>query len=376
MVYQTLPEPDLLYTLFRGREDVFAIRWENENRSGYMPAYDFNRAEFAQHKAKGGTLKDFENKKYAPLTLQRIQNHLSGKETIGIYPLLADNTSWFIVADFDESLSGTRSWIEECRLLLNKCAEQHIPAYMERSRSGRGGHVWIFFDNNYPAFKSRKILLWLLEDAGISSPFDKNTNYDRLFPNQDYHSGKGLGNLIALPFQKLAMEQNNSCFIDAETEQPFPDQWQFLKTINKVSAAHLDEIYNRISGTGTTIQNQTSAGALLNDIADITLSNHVELFRRQLDIRLMNFLRDSLNFVNAEYIIRKKLGKSTFGIEPYFKMLTEENGKILLPRGFVGKLLRHCKEQNIRYTLHDERKKLTEIQFNLKATLYEPRNWQ
>jgi hypothetical protein len=96
-------------SLFRGREDVFAIRWEKDGKSGYMPAYDLNWDEFSKHKARGGTLKDFPGKQFSKLTEKRIINHLTGKEVIGLYPLLTDNSSWFIVADFDETLSGKKS---------------------------------------------------------------------------------------------------------------------------------------------------------------------------------------------------------------------------------------------------------------------------
>jgi hypothetical protein len=137
-------------SLFRGREDVFAIRWEKAEKSGYTPAYDFNWEDFSKHRASGGTLKDFSNKQLSKLTEQRIINHLSGKEIIGLYPLLTDNSSWFIIADFDESLTGKKSWVEECRIFVNACQQLKIPAYLERSRSGNGGHVWIFFSSNFP----------------------------------------------------------------------------------------------------------------------------------------------------------------------------------------------------------------------------------
>jgi hypothetical protein len=152
----------VFFTLFRGREDVFAIRWEKDGKSGYMPAYDLNWEEFSKHKARGGTLKDFPDKPYARLTEKRIINHLSGKEVIGVYPLLSDNSSWFIVADFDESLSSKKSWMEECLLFMEFCKVHQIPSYLERSRSGKGGHVWIFFESNYSAAKSRKIINILL----------------------------------------------------------------------------------------------------------------------------------------------------------------------------------------------------------------------
>jgi len=218
---------NVFMSLFKGRRDVFAIRWERDSRSGYMPAYDLNWDEYATHKANGGTLKDFTNKSYSPLTEQRLLNHLSGKEVIGLYPLLTDNSSWFIAADFDESQSGKISWQDEVKIFIVACEKYKLPVYLERSRSGRGGHVWMFFENSYPAFKSRGIMFHILESTGIISPFDKNSNYDRLFPNQDSHSGKGIGNLIALPLQKKSMENNNSCFIDPDSYMPYPDQWYF-----------------------------------------------------------------------------------------------------------------------------------------------------
>ena len=118
---------------------------------------------------------------------------------------------------------------------------------MERSRSGNGAHVWIFFDKPYPAIKSRRIILSLFEKTGVFSVFDKNTSFDRLFPNQDYLSGKGLGNLIALPLQGNALQHGNSCFIEDETFTPYIDQWKFLREITRVSINHLDEILKSFS---------------------------------------------------------------------------------------------------------------------------------
>lgn len=156
---------------------------------------------------------------------------------------MKDNTSWFIVADFDK-----QNWIEECRKFIEICIEKNIPAYLELSRSGKGGHVWIFFEQAYPAIKSRKIIINLLEQVGLFSVFDKSSCFDRLFPNQDFLSGVGLGNLIALPFYKPAFEQGNSCFVDPTTDElkSYPDQWQFLSTIQKTSVNHLDKLYDSL----------------------------------------------------------------------------------------------------------------------------------
>lgn len=134
---------------------------------------------------------------------------------------------------------------------MEACDRYIIPTYLERSRSGKGGHVCIFFDTNYPANKSRKIVLNILELSGIISMFDKNSNYDRLFPNQDFHSGKGLGNLISLPLQKKALENNNSCFVNPVNLIPFedyysPDQFKLLPKIpptNPSNKSHRQRLY-------------------------------------------------------------------------------------------------------------------------------------
>jgi hypothetical protein len=216
-------------SIFAGRTDVFARRWEKDGKSGYMPAYFFDPYMYKAHRIKGGTFQNFTSKSYLQLTEEEIIKHREGQQLIGIYPLLQDNTSWFIAADFDES-----NWVEQCRAALKILGEKEIPAYLERSRSGNGGHIWIFFEKPYPAIKSRKILLQLLEEAGVISVFDKTSSFDRLFPNQDYLSGKGLGNLIALPFHGPSMERGNSCFIDAETLSPFSEQAEFLDKIQRV----------------------------------------------------------------------------------------------------------------------------------------------
>ena len=167
-------KPTLIHSLFTGREDVFAIHWQKGNKSGYMPAYQYDPYIYRLHKIKGGSFKDYKDKTFLPLTDQQIIKHLNGEQLIGVYPLLKDNTSWFITADFDK-----QNWVEECRLFIETCTNKGIPAYLERSRSGKGGHVWVFFDQPYPAIKSRKIIISLLEHSGIISVFDKSSSFDR-----------------------------------------------------------------------------------------------------------------------------------------------------------------------------------------------------
>lgn len=356
--YSEKEKLNLFKSLFKGREDVFAIRWEKAKKSGYMPAYHYDPYMYRLHKMKGGTFKDYKDKTYLPLTDQQLLKHFNGEQLIGIYSLLQDNTSWFIAADFDKE-----KWADECRTFLHVCKEQDIPAYLERSRSGKGGHVWIFFDKPYPAIRSRKILITLLEQAGIFSMFDKSSSFDRLFPNQDFHSGKGLGNLIALPLHKPTLDKGNSCFVNEQLE-PYQDQWGFLSTIQKVSVSHLDSIYNTLRPDNVSTSPNIDSGNL-----HIQLNNVVRLNQSGMTPELINFLKEELNFSNSEYFIKKKSGKNTWGTERYFRFIEETEDDVIIPRGFIGRLIRFCKQQNIDFVFQDERKKHDPIAFKTNFSL-------
>ena len=199
MPMMTSEQLDLFLSLFRGRQDVYARYWEKGDHSGYSPAYEFDWTEFLAFKNKGGTLKDFPNKRLMPLTPEVARKHLLGQQTVGIYPILQDNTSYFIAADFDGD-----NWLEDARSFIAECRIAGLEACLERSRSGRGGHVWIFFEDSYPCYKSRQIALEFIRGVFKLSEFDKEVSFDRLFPNQDSVPKNGFGNLIALPLQGKA----------------------------------------------------------------------------------------------------------------------------------------------------------------------------
>jgi len=349
---------NLYKSLFKGREDVFALRWEKGGKSSYMPAYSFDPHRYRQHQIKGGNFQTFTDKTFLSLTDDQLIKHLKGEQVVGLYPLLQDNTSCFIAADFDEA-----NWNEECRAFIKICEEHDIPTYLERSRSGKGGHVWIFFEQPYEAFRGRKIIMALLQKAGIISVFDKNSSFDRLFPNQDYLSKKGLGNLIALPLNKTSLNNGNSCFIDPVTLLPFDDQWAFLQTINRVSISQLNNIYKAQTeqdapSTGLFQKEPNVSGKLA-----IVLNNEIQISRTGLPASLIAFLKEELNFANNEYQVKKNINKNTFGIKRYFKLLNETSESISIPRGFIGRLLRFCKEQQIDYSLKDNRKKVEPVTF-------------
>lgn len=352
----------IINSLFKSRTDIFARRWEKAGKTAYFPVYKYDPYSFRRHSIKGGNFKDYSEKELEPYTEEQIAKHLNGDHFIGIYPLLKDNTSWFIAADFDGE-----KWVDESRKFLDLCMEKKIPAYMERSRSGEGAHIWIFFEKPYLAFRSRKIIIALLEQSGGLSIFDKSSSFDRLFPNQDTLSGKGFGNLIALPFNKTAMEQGNCCFIDPTSLVPYSDQFAFLESVQRISTLKLDEIFHKVSQIHHDPAQQTYAPATegliirLNETVTVNLSN--------IPIVLINYLKEELNFANTEFFVKRNAGKSIWNTKRFFNLIEETEKDVVLPRGFAGKLIRFCKDKNLKFTFLDERNKLPEIKFTSNIIL-------
>jgi len=350
---------DIFKSLFKGRDDVFATYWEKDGKKGYAPKYSYDPYLFRAYKRNGGTFQNYPDKSPVKLTDDELSKHINGQQLIGLYPLLIDNTSWFIAADFDEM-----DWIEQSRMFIKVCTDSSIPAYLERSRSGNGGHVWIFFDQPYPAHKSRKIIMSLLTEAGTFSIFDKNSSFDRLFPNQDKLTGKGLGNLIALPLFHPSLQKGNSCFINPDTLIPFTDQWEFLKGIKRVPTEKLDEILLKV--TGSNYEETAQHGELT-----ISLDSKLRLNSGGVTLKLRNFLKEELNIFNKEFAIKKNSGKTTFQTKRYFNFIEESNNQLILPRGFTGKLMRFCLDNKISYKFLDKRKLHNSVGFSFNAAVRE-----
>ena len=232
----------LFRRLFRGRVDVYPQRWaSSKGTSGYSPACGNEWKPGICHKprVKCG---DCNQRQLLPVTDQVIFDHLAGKMTIGVYPLLSDDSCYFLAADFDEA-----DWREDAKAFMESCQEISIPAALEISRSGNGAHAWIFFTESVPSREARQ-----LGGALISHTCDRTrqlslTSYDRLFPNQDTMPKGGFGNLIALPLQKLPRELCCSVFVD-EHLQPYPDQWAFLASVHPMSRQELEDAILRASG--------------------------------------------------------------------------------------------------------------------------------
>ena len=232
----------LFRSLFRGREDVFARRWYSvqKEKGGYAPVCANEWRYGVCIKPKGKCSK-CENRVLVPLDDAIIYKHLSGKDAngqdvIGLYPILADDTCYFLAIDFDDG-----AWQENVSAVGYVCSEWGIPCGVERSRSGEGAHLWVFFENAIPCATARKLGSALLTAAMEREGKLKLDAYDRMFPCQDTLPNGGFGNLIALPLQGQARKKGNSLFVD-EVFQPYPDQWAYLSAMQKLSAENVDAL--------------------------------------------------------------------------------------------------------------------------------------
>src|SRR5712672_87975 len=241
----------LFRRLFRGRSDVFPIRWENRKtgRSGYAPACanEWQRGICEKPKVKCSACP---NQAFFAVDDVSIERHLRGTDgnespfVMGVYPMLADNTCSFLAADFDEG-----EWRRDVFAFRETCQRQKIPVAIERSRSGNGAHAWIFFQEPIPAASARRLGAFLITDTMERVPDIGFGSYDRFFPSQDLMPAGGFGNLIALPLQGLARSSGNSEFID-DSCSPYPDQWAFLSAIASMPRAKVEHLVEEASASG------------------------------------------------------------------------------------------------------------------------------
>ena len=245
----------LFRSLFRGRDDVFPRRWENPKtgKAGYAPAC---HNEWVRGICEKPRIKcsNCPNQAFVPVTDEVVRSHLQGRDVAnpgktepfvaGVYPLMTDETCWFLAADFDK-----QSWQRDALAFLATCREKGVPAALERSRSGNGGHVWIFFSEPVPASEARKLGAHLVTETMERCPDLGFKSYDRFFPSQDTMPAGGFGNLIALPLQNGPRQMGNSVFVDDEL-RPYDDQWTFLSSLRRMSRAEVANLVDQASAAG------------------------------------------------------------------------------------------------------------------------------
>jgi very-short-patch-repair endonuclease len=233
----------LFRSLFRGREDVYPRRFESRKtgKAGYQPACanEWVRGVCEKPRIK---CSDCLRQRFLSITDDTIRWHLSGEDdegkdfAMGIYPMLQDETCFVLAVDFDKE-----RWRDDTKAFWETCRHLSVPAALERSRSGNGAHIWIFFEQAIPASQARKLGSHILTETMERRPDVGLSSYDRFFPNQDTLPKGGFGSLIALPLQKRPRESGNSTFLD-ECLIPYPDQWAFLSTIRKIGKSAVDSM--------------------------------------------------------------------------------------------------------------------------------------
>ena len=233
----------LFRRLLRGRTDVYPIRWESKTtgKSGYSPACanEWRSGVCEKPRIK---CRDCGNRLFIPLSDSVIYHHLAGDHTVGVYPLLADDTCYFLAVDFDED-----EWRDDARAFVQSCEELGVPAALEISRSGQGAHAWVFFADRVLAHDARRLGTAIISQTCARTRQLKLGSYDRLFPNQDTMPKGGFGNLIALPLQKRPRENGYSVFVDSDL-RPYPDQWVFLASIQLMASHDIEPTILRATG--------------------------------------------------------------------------------------------------------------------------------
>lgn len=356
----------LFSRLFRGRADIYPTRWKSaKGRSGYSPACGNEWKAGLCNKPKIKCA-DCDNRLFLPVTDQVIYDHLSGKHIIGVYPLLEDDTCYFLAVDFDKS-----EWGEDSRAFIQSCHELNIPAALEVSRSGKGAHVWIFFSHPVSAREARQ-----LGAAIISYTCDRTrqlslASYDRLFPNQDIMPKGGFGNLIALPLQKQPRESGCSVFVDLDFK-PYPDQWQYLSSLKTISPSELEAALLRASDgkhpldvaflpeendfkpwqRPLTTQNQISG--LLPEELNLVVANQVFISKKDLPQTLANRLIRIAAFQNPEFYKAQAMRLPVWDKPRIIGCAENFPHHIGLPSGCLESVLEMLAQNNVQAVIQDE----------------------
>lgn len=373
---------------------MYPKRFEStrSGRSGYQPdcANEWVNGLCAKPRIK---CKDCTNRQLIPVTDETVRRHLMGHApgshrdfTIGVYPLLADDTCWFLAADFDK-----QTWQDDVGAFADTCQQLGVPAAVERSRSGNGAHVWIFFSEPLPARLARQLGCSLITETMERRPEIGLDSYDRLFPNQDTVPQGGFGNLIALPLQKKPRANRNSAFVGRHL-QPYADQWAFLSSLRRMPRCDVESLVDgaarkgRILGIKLAVPGEdddepwtappsrrrkpTEITGPLPETIQLVLGDQVYIPKAGLPPALVNRLVRMAAFQNPEFYKKQSMRLATHATPRIIGCAEEFPLHIGLPRGCLDDVLVCLDELGVGHALEDERNQGLPIRARFTGTLY------
>ncbi len=380
----------LFRSLFRGREDVYPTRWTSAKtgKSGWSPACSnkFVRGICELPRVKCSECAHVDN---APVTDKVVLDHLQGRHTIGVYPFLPDGTCWFLAVDFDEA-----NWRDDAGAFLETCARNRLPAAAERSRSGNGAHVWLFFSAPVSVINARKLGCFLLTETMARRHELSMESYDRLFPSQDTMPKGGFGNLIALPLQHEPRKSANTVFLDAKL-LPLPDdqQWSFLAGIQRIAPSEVDRIAVEAARQGAVLglraaeaepdeesakpwqrspsrrARQSQIDGPVPPVVRAVLAQRLFVEKAGLPSPLLNQIKRLAAFQNPDFYRRQAMRLSTSVTPRVIACFEEEPLHVGLPRGCRPELEELLAELGTKLEVEDRRVLGAQLDVEFEGTL-------
>ena len=361
----------LFQSLFKGREDVFARRWfsKTTGKSGYQPVC-INEWKQGLCDKKKYRCAICPNRNFAPLTTQDMYRHLEGKDeyccdVVGLYAIMQDNNCAFLCADFDDK-NCKYGYKEDVLAYVGVCREWLIPYAIERSRSGNGAHVWIFFEAPLPASKARRLGNAILTEAMTRNGQMSFNSYDRFFPNQDYLPEGGFGNLVALPLQGQARRKQNSVFVDNDF-LVYKDQWAFLYNFKKIQESTIDQLLRlhyqeELGKLSMSSENKPWVTPLPQNITQEDFHAKVEIIKadklyiplKAVSAKVLNHLKRIAAFKNPEFYSKQALRLSTYAIPRIISCFDITNEYLAMPRGCEDATRSFLNDNAVTYTIIDK----------------------